>query len=805
MRNFLLITPFFLFSGIAFGQTIWFVDASNSGTQNGTSWATAFVNLQDAIDSSSVGDTIWVAKGTYYPTKLAGAGTNPRDKSFLINYQSRIYGGFDGTETTWADRNTDSTSLHVTNKTTLSGDLGTLNDNSDNSYHVVVVVGSQLSCVLDGFEVRDGNADSMSIYNVNGASLFRNHGAGIYSYNSYATFSNCIIRENQASSGGAGMNNTSGGSHLNRVVFTANVINGTFSQNPNGGGAGMRNDGGSANVTDSYFIANENSTNQGGGAIRNENSSTALFRNVVIKNNYSENGDGGGGMYNSNGSEPTLINVSFISNSTTNQGGAMYNDDSKPKLYNCLFFENVGDGGAGAIESDGGSDMELTYCRFIGNTTNGDGGAIQNWQSSPTIDSCYFEGNQADGDGGAVFNYNNCSPWIANSTFVGNDAASNGGAIYNRRNCNPILTNLLIYDNDAGNYGGGIYTIMSNSEPCNPVATNITITENHAGISGGGAFDDGAGSSKLRNSILFNNDAPSNEDVDAPAASAITALRYVIIGNDFYSFGSNPPTTFSAAVFVNPTNDDFRLVPNSVAKNAGDGALFSSSATPNISSITADLDGNDRIMGSGIDLGAYEICSDTLTPIALISVTPNDSVLANTSVVFTASVTNEGTQPSFQWLKNGNVIAGENALTYSATSDVDFVDGDLISFWIESNEQCLDVDTAVSNIIQMHVIATDTNDTTIDTLDAIGDLQSLPDFRVYPNPVSSGSILMIHGEGLEADAVSLIDMSGRQVKRENMTSTSHALDLKSVSPGMYFIALHSKSGWVSTQRVVVSP
>ncbi len=68
---------------------VWYVDndsTCNSGC--GTSWATAFSSIQEAVDSATGGDEIWVKQGAY---ELSAKIT--------VDRAVYLYGGFDGTET----------------------------------------------------------------------------------------------------------------------------------------------------------------------------------------------------------------------------------------------------------------------------------------------------------------------------------------------------------------------------------------------------------------------------------------------------------------------------------------------------------------------------------------------------------------------------------------------------------------------------------------------------------------------------------------------------------------------------------
>ncbi|TAK35824.1 MAG: right-handed parallel beta-helix repeat-containing protein, partial [Saprospiraceae bacterium] len=261
--------------------TTWFVNDNAGGANNGTSWTNAFTDLQSALAAAASGDEIWVAAGTYKPT----SGTD-RTISFAMKAGVAIYGGFAGTETMLGDRNV------AANVTTLSGDIGTANDNTDNSYHVVTSSGLTSTARLDGFTVTAGNA--------NGSSP-NNSGGGMYNTSSSTpVVANCTFSGNSAADGGGGM--------YNAAASSPAVTNCSFS-----GNSASSIGGGMYNVFSSPAVAN---------CTFSGNSASSI----------------GGGMYNVF-SSPALTNCTFSGNSAADAGG-MYNDSSSPALTNCSFSGN---------------------------------------------------------------------------------------------------------------------------------------------------------------------------------------------------------------------------------------------------------------------------------------------------------------------------------------------------------------------------------------------------------------------------------------------------------------------------------
>lgn len=135
-----------------------YVKPTASGTQNGSSWANAKSDLQQVVNASAEGDTIWVAAGTY-------------TGGFTLKQGVQIYGGFAGFETFLKERKLPGTNE---NQTILDG---------NNTQRVVSQdVAFTVSTVLDGFVIQNGSA----LY-----------GAGV-SLKSNSVLRRCIVRNNQA-------------------------------------------------------------------------------------------------------------------------------------------------------------------------------------------------------------------------------------------------------------------------------------------------------------------------------------------------------------------------------------------------------------------------------------------------------------------------------------------------------------------------------------------------------------------------------------------------------------------------------
>ncbi|MCP4245959.1 MAG: right-handed parallel beta-helix repeat-containing protein, partial [bacterium] len=373
-------------------QSVLYVDDDAPPGGDGLAWATAFFDLQDALDaaaaSGGVVTEIRLAQGTYTPDR----GTGDREASFEMLDGVAIRGGYAGlTEPNPDERDP------VLYESVLSGDLfgddlagggcalepsnccyahaypgcdnasceesvcaaypeccaedwywhcaeeardcdgvcwNGLAPNCENSLHVVYASGVGASAVLDGCTITGGNADR------HGAPGGEESGGGVYIVGGSPTFDACTIEWNTAEDGG-GVANNQGSPAFSNCAIRSNWVSFGF------GGGLMSTDGDPSFFNCSFF---RNSANFAGGAVQ-ASGGWAQFSECIF-----------------------IANESFI------QGGAYLGTSGDVSFTDCTFADNVSHaGGAVLLGSSGtlpGDVATLTRCTFNGNTALDDGGAL---------------------------------------------------------------------------------------------------------------------------------------------------------------------------------------------------------------------------------------------------------------------------------------------------------------------------------------------------------------------------------------------------------------------------------------------
>jgi hypothetical protein len=324
-----------------------------------------------------------------------------------------------------------------------------------------------------------------------------------------------------------------------------------------------------------------------------------------------------------------------LTNGAAPGGGGGIRTESICTISNCIIVGNTGNRGGGAYSGT------LLDCTLLNNISTTDGGG--GYQC--VMVNCALSNNIAlsGGGGASQGNYLNC---VIAKNSAGNGAGVNGGNLVNCLVVNNAaatgsgggayscgLTNCVLIGNSAKN-GGGVYQGIG-------YVVNCTVVNNSAAI-GGGIWLTIPASSQVTtiSSILYLNSATNG--------SNFYGLDQLIANCCMPDTGSNNTITNDPR-FVDPANGDFHLLPDSLCINAG-WNLYITNAT--------DIDGNPRIAGGTVDIGAYEFQN----PQSVISYgwLQNHGLPTDGSVDF-ADSDSDGMNNWQEWVANTNPT---NSLSY---------------------------------------------------------------------------------------------------------------------------------------------
>ena len=340
-----------LYNGLG-TNTIMYVDSSNVSScgRDGKTWATAFGSLSDALDAAHNNPLIqkvYVAKGTYKPTRkpynmdinkkgVEMTTSFARDVTFHMRAGIDLQGGFPmggGTQNI------------TVNKTILSGDIGVVANTTDNAYHVILADSSANWATtgsiakINGFTIRDGNANAGNTITVNGRTISANDGSGVRLSYGTSVVSNCIFISN------------------NIAILSLNTSNATIKDNTlsNNTGIGIVGIAGSISILNNLIIANT------GGGISLTNGTHRIQNNSILNNISTSNG---GGIFLST-TTSTIVNNLFSGNQAA-AGGAIYINYGTNTISNNTIYGNIGTGNAGGIYTYFGTNS-ISNTIFWGN------------------------------------------------------------------------------------------------------------------------------------------------------------------------------------------------------------------------------------------------------------------------------------------------------------------------------------------------------------------------------------------------------------------------------------------------------
>jgi len=802
------------------GATI-YVNKIATGSNNGTNWQNAYTNLQTAVTVAANGDEIWVAKGDYQPAE---------GQYFSMKEGVKIYGGFVGTEINLTERN------WKTNVTRLQGNGNSVIRNDNNGLtNVAVLDGFTITGGNTSFGGGMCNySSSPTLRNIiisgNTAS---SSGGGIYNYRSSPTLINVILSGNTSGFYGGAMCNVLPSSPiLSNVTISGNVaatnggamfnssstpiIRNSIIYNNN---SGIYNDGSSPTITyslvqgltntdngnisgniDPMFVEPQSPGLSSEGNYRLLVGSTVLNKgdNSAVPEGVNTDLDGNLriqdatvdlGAYEGAAARGRIYvnaNASGANNGTT--WGNAYT-----KLETAIAIATNGDEiwvAKGDYQPAAGQSFSMKegikiYGGFIGIETEL---AQRNWKTNVTklqgngsrvidndnnglttnaiLDGLTITGGNAN-FGGGIRNVSS-SPFLTNLIINGNTATNDGGGIFNLSSSSPVLTNIIISGNVANGYGGAI-----SNDSSSPVLTNLTISGNSASL--GWAILNNRSNPKIRNSIIYGNNSGIYNGDSFPEIQYSLVQGLTGTGTGNINGNTNP-------LFVAPlapglsTGGNYSLQTGSPAINSGSNSFYNADQTPDLSGITTDLDGNQRIKDGIVDLGAYEGTEVSL-PVTLTS--------------YTAKA--EGNHAKLQW-QTTSEQNNKGFEIYRSGDDKVFVKIDEVPPTINHGLSTINYTytdkTPLNGNNYYKLVQVDRDGTAIELGVRLVAFHLQPSaISLYPNPAKD----RIYFSGKVTGGYMLYNSLGQKLQSGSLDNISAGLDVSTLPSGVYHISIGGKS------------
>ena len=301
-----------------------------------------------------------------------------------------------------------------------------------------------------------------------------------------------------------------------------------------------------------------------------------------------------------------------------------------------LYGFTITGGGTVSGSSPGGGiycasyDEIVTNCVIIGNMSAAQGGGVY----YGTYSNCVVSQNFATADGGGSYRGH-----LYNCLVTTNSASYGGGASLG------FLNNCVLVGNSARNRGGGTYNVSS--------LRNCTITFNSASGLGGGAYE----TPYYQNCIIYYNSAGTGGSATNVYGTILEMNNCCVIPRMVGGYGN----ITNAPAFQDQIGGNYRLQLGSACIDAGTNAPVY---------WPTDLDGNPRIIGSAVDIGAYE--SQYTGTVHYVSLSSTNAVAPYTSWLTAATNLQDAisvAQTGEVVVANAGIYTNSSVVVYGATTN----------------------------------------------------------------------------------------------------------------------------------------
>ena len=420
-------------------------------------------------------------------------------------------------------------------------------------------------------------------------------GGGIYITNNAGLFVNRVSLIDNAATNQGGAIYYDGARPL---TITNAQIEGNTAQS-DGGAIAHNSNIGILEINNSDFI-NNRSTASGGGIAATGTTITSINNTNFERNSAARNG---GGLYSDNtGAQPmngdrlTLTNSRLIENASGASGGGLYHRlFGNATLQNNLFQTNQAaiDGGGIHISA---STATIENNRVVDNEAGYGGGLEISSISDVKLSNSTLDNNRATIHGGGIQTDVDSQLHVINSSLSGNQAANGGGGLFIIGTSSLVNTSLS--GNTTARAGGAIHADSGSQLS----VRSSTITANQAETQGSGIAETNS-LTQIQNTIIADN----------VGTSADVSGRFIDEGNNLVG-QANGSAGFTNSLLVGSTENPLSARLAGLANNGGptkthrplaNSFAIDTGRTDNLP--TTDQRGQQRLVGSAVDIGAVEL------------------------------------------------------------------------------------------------------------------------------------------------------------------------------------------------------
>ena len=310
------------------------------------------------------------------------------------------------------------------------------------------------------------------------------------------------------------------------------------------------------------------------------------------------------------------------------RAGGILSSGASPIIQNNVITNNIAYTGTSPWGHGGGiylyqasASAVISGNRVLSNTASttyyGLGGGMSLFESAATVSGNEISGNSAGRGGAGVYLYDSDGVTFEGNQVVGNTAIvsptgeSYGGGLYVEYTGPFTLTNNVIARNRVNTAGGGLYVYgYTGTSGSAGTLVNNTIAQNNLGGGAEGVFLTGYTSLTLTNNIVVSHTYGIYAHVNCTATARYT-LFYDNASGDTAGGGfisNSHATTGQDPLFMNPAGWNYHLLAGSPAIDAADPAGVPPAPA-------TDIDGQERPIGLGVDIGADEAQPPIFLPV----------------------------------------------------------------------------------------------------------------------------------------------------------------------------------------------